>query len=79
MVLEACVAVAIRSLFGMEKTTYLNAIDGVRALTHLSLIFLHSAMLTTAHLPSKGPLWEAIKNHWLYTSFQAGGVQVDIM
>lgn len=58
---------------------YLKPIDGVRALTHLSLILLHTAMLTTAHLPSTGPLWEAIKNHWIFTCFQAGGIQVDIM
>jgi hypothetical protein len=58
---------------------HLKPIDGVRALTHISLIFLHSAMVTTAHLPSQGPLWEGIKNHWLYSTLQAGGVQVDIM
>jgi hypothetical protein len=58
---------------------HLKPIDGVRALTHLCLIFLHSAMVTTAHLPSQGPLWETIRNHWIYTTLQAGGVQVDIM
>ena len=63
----------------MVFTTRNHAMDGMRALTHLSLIALHAAMLCTAHLPSEGPLWQAIKGHWVYTTAQAGGVQVDIM
>lgn len=54
------------------------AVDGVRSMVHLSLIALHTAMITTAHLPQEGPLWNAVKSHWLYTTAQAGGVQVDI-
>lgn len=56
-----------------------SSIEGIRALTHLSLIALHSSMILTAHLPSQGLFWQGIKKHLVYTAAQAGGVQVDIM
>ena len=55
------------------------AVDGLRALTHISVIALHAAMITTGHLPSKGKLWGDFKGDWLFSVAQAGGIQVDIM
>jgi hypothetical protein len=43
----------------------LAPIDGIRALTHLSLIALHAAMMVSAHLPSEGPLWKAVKSNFM--------------
>jgi peptidoglycan/LPS O-acetylase OafA/YrhL len=36
-------------------------------------------MFLTAHLPSQGDLWQAVRKNLVYTVAQAGGVQVDIM
>lgn len=70
----------------MEKTelkaqlkSKMKPVDGFRALVHVSLIALHCAMLTTGHLPSTGEAWGSFKKNILYTSFQAGGIQVDLM
>jgi peptidoglycan/LPS O-acetylase OafA/YrhL len=60
-----------------ERVSY-TSIDGVRAITHISLIMLHSAMLTTAHLPSSGIVWDVFRRNPVYTFFQAGGIQVDV-
>lgn len=57
----------------------MKPIDGIRAITHLSLIALHTSMITTAHLPSSGILWNTIRSNPIYTIFQAGAIQVDIM
>lgn len=57
----------------------LYPVEGVRALTHISVMFLHAAMLTTAYLPSEGPLWMDVRHSKWYTFAQAGGIQVDIM
>lgn len=57
----------------------LAEVAGFRAIVHLSLIALHSAMLTTAHLPSSGPEWTDVKSNIIYTGMQAGGVQVDLL
>ena len=54
-------------------------VDGVRSITHISLVCLHTAMLLTGHLPSKGTLWDSFKSSLPFTMFQAGGIQVDIM
>ena len=56
-----------------------RAIDFLRAVTHVSIIAFHSAMLTTGHLPSSGDIWIAYKNSWWYTFALSGGIQVDIM
>jgi len=56
-----------------------GVIDGFRAVVHVSLIALHSAMLTSGHLPSEGPVWLGVKKNLIYTFFQAGGTQVDLM
>lgn len=56
-----------------------RAVDGVRAIAHLSLIALHSSMLVTSHLPSDGALWESLKTNWIFSTLQAGGIQVDVM
>ena len=61
----------------MARDRY-SAVDGVRSIAHISLIALHSAMLLTGKLPSEGMLWNAFKNNIVFTTFQAGGVQVDI-
>ena len=53
-------------------------IDGVRAITHISLIALHASMLMTAHMPSSGQFWKVLKSSYPYTMAQAGGVQVDV-
>lgn len=57
----------------------LKAVVGIRAITHISLIALHTAMITTGNLPSSGELWNAFRSSWYYTFSQAGGIQVDIM
>ena len=57
----------------------LDALDGFRAIVHVSLIALHTAMLTSGHLESVGPVWLATKKNLLYSVFQAGGTQVDLM
>lgn len=36
-------------------------------------------MLTSGHLPSEGEVWDTVRKHPVYTWFQAGGTQVDIM
>lgn len=59
--------------------SYFSAIDGIRALAHISIVFLHAAMLTTAHLPSDGPLWMQFKHSKWVSSAMFGGIQVDIM
>jgi len=58
---------------------YFHAVDGCRAIVHISLVALHAAMLTTGHLPSKGALWDDFRRNPIYTWFQAGGIQVDLM
>ena len=58
---------------------FLAPVSGFRALTHLSLIALHVAMLTSGHLPSVGAQWDQFKGSWVFTSMQAGAVQVDLM
>lgn len=55
-----------------------EALDGVRSITHVSLVALHCAMLLTGKLPSQGELWEKFRNALPFTAFQAGGIQVDI-
>lgn len=58
---------------------FLAPVAGFRAIVHLSLIALHAAMLTSGHLPSEGEEWDQFKGSWVYTSMQAGGIQVDLM
>lgn len=55
-----------------------SQIDGIRAITHLSLIALHASMIMTAHVPSVGQFWKSLKSSYPYTMAQAGGVQVDV-
>ncbi len=50
------------------------AVDGIRAITHLSLIALHASMVATAHLPSEGPIWKAVRASPVYTFMQAGNL-----
>lgn len=61
------------------KQSSYKAIDFLRAVTHISIIAFHSAMLTTGHLPSSGDIWNQYKNSWWYTFALCGGIQVDIM
>jgi peptidoglycan/LPS O-acetylase OafA/YrhL len=56
-----------------------RAVDFLRAVTHVSIIAFHSAMLTTGHLPSSGDIWNSYKSSWWYTFALSGGIQVDIM
>ena len=60
-------------------STRYDSVDGFRAIVHVSLVALHAAMLTSGHLPSEGEVWETVRKHPVYTWFQAGGTQVDIM
>ena len=76
-------AVNVEAFFGMAVAKVVDghyrAVDGFRAVVHLSLVALHCAMLASAHLPSEGPVWQAVRKHPLYSVAQAGGVQVDLM
>ncbi len=63
----------------VKVAPYKTSLDGFRAIVHLSLIALHVSMLTTSHLPSKGDEWIAFKKNPVFTFFQAGGIQVDLM
>ena len=57
----------------------MDPIEGLRAIAHASVVFLHAAVLTSSHLPSDGPVWvEFVKSKWRSTAL-AGGVQVDVM
>lgn len=57
----------------------LDPIEGLRAIVHASVVFLHAAVLTSSHLPSDGLVWvEFVKSKWRSTAL-AGGVQVDVM
>jgi peptidoglycan/LPS O-acetylase OafA/YrhL len=60
-----------------ERIGY-SSVDGMRAITHIGLVALHVAILTTAHLPSRGELWDIFRKHPLYTFSQAGAIQVDV-
>ncbi|GAB5358961.1 hypothetical protein AAMO2058_000504000 [Amorphochlora amoebiformis] len=54
------------------------ALDGVRAISHLSIVALHSSMISTAHLPGQGPVWDAVRLSPFHSIMQAGGIQVDV-
>ena len=56
----------------------LAPVDGVRSITHVSLVCLHTAMLLTGKLPAEGPLWNAFKSRIPFSFFQAGGIQVNL-
>ena len=60
-------------------TSRYTCLDGVRVLTHISLIALHTSLLMTGHLPFDDKLWQNVKTNYLFTTFQMGGIQVDIM
>ena len=62
-----------------SASDFLKPVSGFRALTHLSLICLHVAMLVSGHLPSTGAEWDKFKGSYLFTCFQAGAIQVDLM
>lgn len=62
----------------MSSQSY-KEVDGMRALSHLSIIALHSVMLVSAHIPTTGKTWDEVKNNPMYTIAQMGGIQVDVM
>lgn len=62
----------------MYTMVWFRPVEGLRGLTHLSLIALHAGMMATAHLPSEGPLWDAFRRHPVFSVMQAGGTQVDL-
>eukprot|EP01063_Lacrimia_lanifica_P003803 TRINITY_DN12079_c0_g1_i9.p1 TRINITY_DN12079_c0_g1~~TRINITY_DN12079_c0_g1_i9.p1 ORF type:complete len:450 (+),score=143.55 TRINITY_DN12079_c0_g1_i9:75-1424(+) len=53
-------------------------IEGVRAVLHLSLVALHAAMTTTAHLPRVGAAWEGWQQSGVVAAMNGGGAQVDV-
>ncbi|KAJ8602689.1 hypothetical protein CTAYLR_003770 [Chrysophaeum taylorii] len=57
----------------------LESVDGLRALTHLSVIGFHTALVTTALVPSSGGLWDGVRQHPVHTCLVFGGTQVDTM
>ena len=74
-----CSATPHSNTLAPARIERLKPVDGVRAITHLSLIALHASMISTSHLPSDGSLWKSVKSNYIFTAMQAGGVQVDIM
>ena len=56
-----------------EMASRYTCLDGVRVLTHISLIALHTSLLMTGHLPFDGELWQNVKTNYLFTTFQMGG------
>ena len=53
-------------------------VDGLRAISTLSLVALHCTIVTSALLPARGEVWNAFATHPLYGLFQGGGCQVDV-
>ena len=50
-----------------EKQDRLAAVDGLRALTSLSLVSLHTLLVVSLHLPNGAhPAWTGYAQHPLY-------------
>ena len=56
----------------------LAPVDGLRALSTLSLVALHTAMIATSFLKPGTPDWQRVTQHPLFGLFLGGSLQTDI-
>ena len=62
----------------MSSPEHFAPVDGLRVISTLSLVALHSTIVTSALLPARGKEWNEFATHPLYGLFQGGGCQVDV-
>ena len=56
---------------------HISTLDGVRALSSLSLVLFHTILITSAHIPPNNPHWTTFQRNIL--ALGGGGGQVDVL